>query len=352
MNKLVKAISAIAAAAICAVPMMSTISANAAVPQDYAYFDFNEDGNINSEDTAIMESYIIAQTNGYESQWRSMWDKYGIDHFYWFYKHYRSDDCDADINHDGKVDSYDARMLSIAGKYYPSYKSSSHPNQNDFIYSENNAFIKGDANGDGVFNIFDAIALEHYLMCPVEDTPAVLFDRSNYYMEKKIERNCKLNWDDYHAMLKALGVKNDWQGLTADKSTLEKFMNAIKNGDINIENAFPEKILKGDTNGDGKVDMTDVIVLQQYLINPVKYPAAGNYVLNGNNFGNPDKYNPKLDIGDLVAVQMIVSGYKLSNGHVDINAKTKIKGKETYVFGYYYDIYQAQAKREGWNIQY
>ena len=55
----------------------------------------------------------------------------------------------------------------------------------------------------------------------------------------------------------------------------------------------------------------------------------------GNRRPHPDKYNPKLDIGDLVAVQMIVSGYKLSNGHVDINAKTKIKGKETYVFGYY-----------------
>ena len=352
MNKLVKAISAIAAAAICAVPMMSTISANAAVPQDYDYFDFNEDGNINSEDTAIMESYIIAKKNGYESQWRSMWDKYGIDHFFWFRLQNGTDYCQADINRDGKVDSKDARMLSIAGKYYPSYKSSSHPNQYDFIYRKNKAFIKGDANGDGVFNINDANALAAYLMCPVEDTPAVLFDRSNYYVEKALERYCELNWDDYKKMLRALGVENDWQGLATDKSTIQKLLDAIRDGKIDIKNYFPEKILKGDTNGDGKVDMTDVIVLQQYLINPVKYPAAGNYVLNGNNFGNPDKYNPKLDIGDLVAVQIIVSGYKLSNGHVDINAKTKIKGKETYVFGYYYDIYQAQAKREGWNIQY
>ncbi len=352
MNKFVKAIAAIATAAVCAVPMMSTISANAAVPQDYDYFDFNEDGTINSADTAIMESYLIAKKYGYQSQVENMWNKYGIDHFFWFYLQNGTDYCMADINHDGKVDSYDARMLTVAGKYYPSYKSSSHPNQHDFVEGINGGFVSGDANGDGKFNIFDAIALRQYLMCPVKDTPAVLFDRSNYYKEGYLHRYCKLNWDDYHAMLKALGINNNvWQGIAADKTTLQKFLDAVRNGDIDIEIIFPEKVLKGDTNGDGKVNMTDVIVLQQYLMNPVKYPTAGKYLLNGNTFGAPDEHG-SLDIGDLVAVQMIVSGYKLSNGHVDINAKTKIKGKEQYVFGYYYDIYRAQAIREGWNTQY
>ena len=133
MNKFVKALAAIAAATICAVPMMSTISANAAVPQDYDYFDFNEDGSINSADTAIMENYLIAKKYGYQSQVENMWNKYGIDHFFWFYMQNGTDYCMADINRDGKVDSYDARMLTVAGKYYPSYKSSSHPNQHDFV---------------------------------------------------------------------------------------------------------------------------------------------------------------------------------------------------------------------------
>jgi len=152
-------------------------------------------------------------------------------------------------------------------------------------------------------------------------------------------------------MLKALGIKNVWQGFRSGKSTIQDLLDGVRNGKIKVEEVIPNKVLKGDTNGDGKVNMTDVIVLQQYLIDPVKYPTDGKNLPNGNNYGSHDKYYPELSIEDLVAVQMIVSGFK-KNGYVDLDGKQRIKNADRFVFSYYYDIYQAQDIREKWNMQY
>ena len=229
MNKFVKAIAAIAAATICAVPMMNTINASAAT---YLVGDINLDGKIDASDYNLCKNYV----NGSTATKESLRKKYPL-----------IDSNIMDFNGDGKKDNNDAELIK--------FTYTAHPN---FTYSEKSSFINGsgyikingvnrkaytygDANGDLMFSVGDIITLSNYFKNPsAYPTAQILFNRSWCVIVN--HPNGKL-------------VKGDYT------HHLDRIVEIL-----------------GDVNGNQIFDMSDGVALEQYVKNPSKYPTAGKYL--------------------------------------------------------------------------
>ena len=337
INKICKKIAAsIAAAALCITPMAESLTANAVA-------HVNEEGvivwrgNVNGDSKYDYDDYWILRRY-FKAQWSG--DTETINYLKKKYKSIRIDNPYYDMNGDGATDEYDLKFFELVIKNYSNYDQAA-----KFFFPNNAAYLKGDANGDLVFDHDDAFDLWMYLK-DGKETARIMFNRSD------MDGNKVLDWNDYQQMVFQLAKDHAWdnnEDWKIDKFDINEIYEYLLKHPEDLKKLFGvEK--RGDANGDGKIDMTDVIVLQQYLIDPVKYPTAGKNIETANTFGNRE--HPMLSIGDLTCLQMIVSGYTTKNGNVDLNARIKDNGKSVYVFAYYDKLNEQQALRENWHSQY
>ncbi len=123
MNKNLVKVAAVAAAAICALPMASAFSANAAYNHHFAsellYGDVNEDGVVDACDASRVLNYLAANDAGTPCN-----------------------DILGDVNNNEKLDEEDAKMILSA-----------------YAKIGSNKDLRGDANNDGVVNIGDAVVI-------------------------------------------------------------------------------------------------------------------------------------------------------------------------------------------------
>ena len=224
-----KFLAAVSAAVLCAVPMMNGInaSANEYVLKNGGFVDadINHDHKIDITDY----NYFLQYLNGNDATKASLEKKFPSITV-------------KDYNGNGITDKDDAELIKFAYTHYPNYDDSC-----KFINcygkikingKEYPAYVYGDANGDLKFNAQDIVAISNYLKNPnYYPTAKILYNRSHM----STNRSGKLNMADYKHFLDRL-----------------------------IDNRF------GDANGNGRVDMSDGVAIDQYLKNPSKYPAALN----------------------------------------------------------------------------
>ena len=93
----------------------------------------------------------------------------------------------------------------------------------------------------------------------------------------------------------------------------------------------PVKVLKGDTNCDGQVDMADVVLIMQALANPNKYGINGTaeHHLTEQGKLNGDMNGDGLTVGDAQAIQIKLLG--LDNDEITDSDRSAIAGK---IFAY------------------
>lgn len=233
-----KFLAAVSAAVLCAVPMMNGInaSANEYVLKSGSFInaDINHDQKVDITDY----NYFLQYLNGNDATKATLKKKFPLITV-------------KDYNGNGITDKDDAELIKFA------YSSPL-----NLTYKEIGIFLQawgyinrdgkkispctyGDANGDLMFSMQDIVALSNYFKNPSPNskyyTPQILFNRSRCVTIKD-HPNGKLVKEDYYHHL-----------------------------DRMIERL-------GDANGNGRVDMSDAVTIDQYIKNPSKYPTAAKNI--------------------------------------------------------------------------
>ena len=185
----------------------------------------------------------------------------------------------ADVNGDGKLtraDYYTILHHIIGSEEY--YSNVSKPST--FLRPKTVYYI-GDADGDGVITRYDLDVIEKFLAGKLEitgdqyiaadidsDQNVTESDREllKNYLNGKDKTSDVLHW--FKSLPVHGDVNNDGIVSTADCDVLEKYLG----GDTD---AIPQEILdRADVNGDGKVDATDLLIIDEFAYNyPTAYPV-------------------------------------------------------------------------------
>lgn len=222
MKKGIKSVTAaFIAATLCTAPVMNVTTANADLPPGISYYDFNNDKKIDSNDAKIMKEYMDAWAEKDQETIDKL--RASIDELHFCYIGGNYDGYkEGDFNRDGTINDDDYKMLEIAGIYYPSYYDypDVHPNQLDFIENQKGGFVRGDANGNKVFDEFDVNALENWIEYHKSNPdakpgigPYVIFNRADYNGDRVLDEN------DVKAMKDALTKMNIEVTTTTTKAT-------------------------------------------------------------------------------------------------------------------------------------
>ncbi|MBR6985931.1 MAG: dockerin type I repeat-containing protein, partial [Ruminococcus sp.] len=319
MKKNIKKImTAFTAAVLCAVPMMNGINASAneyvLKSGSFPYPDFNHDHIIDETDYKILDEYIVTRntkgpTPDYYKKIEEAYPCIG-----WYYVDSDYDNrLDGDYNGDGVLDELDAELIRLTYTLHPEF------NYNEavsFYQGINKKRVSGDANGDLVFDRNDPFALSNYLRGVKfkdgkEEIPRILFNRSNMNGDRILDQKDldimldRLKGSD-PLIRDCLSVKGKYDFYTSSGDWCSWIIENSGFGDLFLNPPTYNEI-KGDANGDGIVDMSDAVIIQQYLVNPIKYPQAGIYYKNSDIYSKGKSYN-KITVEDLTAVQLYCSG--------------------------------------------
>ena len=185
----------------------------------------------------------------------------------------------ADVNGDGKLtraDYYTILHHIIGSEEY--YTNVSKPST--FLRPKTVYYI-GDADGDGVITRYDLDVIDKFLAGTMEIT-------GDQYIAADIDSDQKVTESDRELL------KNYLNGKDKTSDVLHWFKSLPVHGDVNNDgivstadvdvladylegdtDAIPEDILdRADVNGDGKVDATDLLIIDEFAYNyPTAYPV-------------------------------------------------------------------------------
>lgn len=226
-NSIKKITAAIAASALCAIPMMNAMSASAFIYVSGSEIagDVNNDGSINLSDSEALDRFLKYPSSNYV--------KIGNKSFTIKVNIYT-----ADVNGDGCLTDFDVNLI---GKYARKEFGSGYTN-----YSFRNFYkYVGDVNGDG----------------KVDNTDATLIDQNKVSSSRKIYAD--VNGDNKVNSADATAIRNyKDHKVWATTATAPKFVSGANIG--------------GDVNNDGKVNQKDYTDLNSFF----NAPKTANVKIN------------------------------------------------------------------------
>lgn len=341
-NSFKRIAAAITAITLCSVPMINGISSNAHV---YYIGDYNYDDKIDEEDYNLLKNYVFSKIYGFNPK------ETNPNLITFFMDLDRDGIPDGDFNGDGFANLDDPEVLRIiTDNNFDLFLAS------EFLEGTQGKCVRGDANGDLVFDRDDPFALnraihenynavnENGLECykPQKldsgldgsnkyDIPLVLFNRSNMNFDDVLD---KRDVDLMYEELKRTDPEIKQNAAIYGPMDSDYLLWLLEQDDLAQDrNELIQEILKylsewGDVNYDGKKDMSDVVAVQQYIINPKKYPLSADQIKRANIY-RLGQSNESITVGDLTAMQLRCSGWTINdfwNKYVK-ETKSKITGK-------------------------
>ena len=249
-----KITAALSAAVLCALPMASNLSANAAFP-DYENFrgNVNYDSIITNQDATCIHQYVAS---GYG--WNTMFTPEVREDINYY----------CDVNHDGAVNYNDATFINRVVALYPGNDSTAYTLRSMYV----NYRIWGDANGDEFADMKDVQAIKTYLTTHSSTCDAMVFFRN----ANVIDSDNVINQNDLDYLMTYLirggqlgDADGDFKITTNDITALQKYINGT---------VTPNGIQKrnSDLNGDGQVTSYDLYLFNNSFKKELTYYSENN----------------------------------------------------------------------------
>lgn len=228
-----KAIAALSAAVLGAIPMTGALTANAAttVVKDNVTFyfgDVNKDGKIGPEDASQVLQWATKNTSLSKDLKKR-----------------------ADVDGDGRVTTLDAEVI------LESYVT---------LLVENE--LLGDADSDGEVDINDAMAIEQYIRGKNKEINLIAADINCDGVINVSDYRAIARCDADYGMVDYASLQVRWGDVNSDGrvsiSDYNKLVNYINEARVNL--TYKERV-RADVNCDGKITMADATAIYFYVMN-------------------------------------------------------------------------------------
>ena len=276
--------------------------------------DVNEDGKVNMTDSTQITRYILGKRTFTSQQLFN-----------------------ADVNADGKVNEIDSLLINY---YYNNKISGELPNEpiTDYVFY-------GDVNADGVVNSKDITRLKQYLN-NVYDISEQQIKNADINGDGKINavdvtllKKYIISPSEYNNCLPGSPITNYilYGDINEDGEITEEDSTLLSNYLNNNTKISDQALKNSDINGDGKVNIIDLGLLQMYVDTPDDYTNTlpdspiTNYTIQYGDVNGDGKINSS---GDVLNINRYINGLSSiinQNGQSLLNADVNGDGKVNMV---------------------